>query len=84
MTSAQQREDQQPAAVLPSVLLTKQRITKLTDAAMTAFNTLYEIERHHRAIMQARLSAELDKLDLFGPGAHYRDEEEYHPGGDAR
>jgi hypothetical protein len=82
VTAYQRREEQQPAAMSPT-LFTKQRITKLTDAAMSAFEVLYDMERQHRSAVKARIKAALHEFDLFGAGAHYRNDEEYKPGGDA-
>ena len=72
---------QQGAANRP-LLLDLQQIMKLTDAAQTLFGFLYDWERaikrdaKHRAAVLAR------ELDPFGPGLHYRDDEEYRPGGE--
>lgn len=80
---ASQNEARQGAAASPLALLTAKRITALTDAASTIFNTFYEIEKQQREEAQPRLAAALRSLDLFGPGEHYADDREgYVPGGD--
>jgi hypothetical protein len=56
----------QEAAALPLSLLRLKSVTVLTDAAMHAFNVLYDEERRRRRASKARLKAEFDRLDLFG------------------
>lgn len=69
------------AATSPLALLSSKRISKLTDAAQELFSTLYDLERSQKTAVRARLTAELDKLDLFGLTANRADSEarEYEP-----
>ena len=67
---------------VPSAVLTAKRITALTDAAMKAFDVAYDIERQQRNEAKARLTAELDRLNLFEPTTHYADRQDYIPTGD--
>jgi hypothetical protein len=71
----------QGAAYRPPLLDLK-RLAILVDAAMHLFSTLYDIERQAKETAQARLKAEMKKLDLFGARSlHYSDAEEYTPSG---
>ena len=74
-------QSEQGVAVLPLALLSTKDITKLCDAAMTAFGQLHAIELRNRQVAKERLAAELGKLDLFGLTANkvYADAEEYRP-----
>lgn len=76
-------QSQQGTAFGPLLLDTK-GITKLTDAASELFRVSYDLERSHKQAIKARLADVLTPVDLFGPGMHYRNDEEYRPGGDAR
>jgi hypothetical protein len=67
----------QGAAASPLALLSIKRITVLTDAAMHLFSTLHQVEREAKQAATDRLKAEMDRLDLFGPGEHYRCHEDY-------
>jgi hypothetical protein len=78
--SPQESGTQQGAAYRPPLLSTKQ-VTKLTDAAMALFGTLYDLERAMKQSAKARLAAELDRLDVFGLTANKvnAEAEEYQP-----
>jgi hypothetical protein len=69
------RKEQRSA--VSSALLTPKRITALTDAASKLFDVFYDIEKQQREAAKPRLAAELDRLDLFGPGEHYSCHEDY-------
>ncbi len=64
--------------------LTASDITKLCDAAMTAFSQWHQIELRARRAAKLRLAAELQRLDVFGPALHYVTHEDYIPTGDHR
>ena len=78
----QQEQTTQGAAFGPPLLDLK-RIVALTDAAQGLFKNLYDMERMTRRANKARLKAELNKLDLFGPQSHYCDVQDYTPSGRA-
>lgn len=59
-----QKTDQSPT--VPSAVLTAKHIIVLTDAAMKAFDVLYDIERQQCIDTKTRLTAELARVDLFG------------------
>lgn len=80
MTTARQHEGSQRAAYWPPLLDLK-RVSVLVDAAMHLFSTLYDIEREAKRAVNARLKAEVKKLDLFGPQLHYTNHEDYAPSG---
>lgn len=76
--NSQKYEVTQGAAYRPPLLDLK-RVNVLVDAAMHLFSTLYDIEREAKRATNARLKAEMKKLDLFGPQLHYTNHEDYAP-----
>ena len=62
--------------------LTASDITKLCDAAMTAFSQWHQIELRAMRAAKLRLAAELRRVDVFGPALHYATHEDYTPTGD--
>jgi hypothetical protein len=60
-------------------LLHLKELTKLTDAAMYAFNVLCDLERRQKAARKAKLAQLLAEFDPFAPELNHED---YIPEGD--